>query len=99
MEIRYTKEDGITVLHMEGRLTYLDAPQFKAVLERFAALSTPCEVDLGALSFIDSTGLSLFVGLYDAACTSGVALSFRHAQGTVKAALKNAAFETLVPLR
>ncbi|OIQ89447.1 STAS domain protein [mine drainage metagenome] len=99
MEIRYTQENGVAVFHIEGRLTYLDAPRFKEVLQRFAGVSTACEVDLGGLSFVDSTGLSLFVGLYDAACASGVDLAFRHAQGPVKAALKNASFETLVPMR
>ena len=56
---------------------------------------THLDVQLGELSFIDSTGMSLFVHIYDASQNSGLNVSVQGATGPVSAALGRAAFQTL----
>ena len=53
------------------------------------------DVLLGELAFIDSTGMSLFVHIYDSANSAGTKVVIRGATGAVRQALGRAAFETL----
>ena len=91
-----TRRDGTRVeTTISGRLTFADAAQFPGFLEQAVKGGTICEMDLRDLSFIDSTGMSLFVHVYDAALASGLKVILRNVTGPVAETLRRASFDTL----
>ena len=57
-----------------------------------------CDIDLVGLEFIDSTGMSLFVYVYDAAKAEALDIRMLNVKGSVREALCRAGFDTLFPL-
>ena len=91
-----TRRDGSRVeTSLSGRLTFADAGQFATFLDQAVKGGTVCEIDMRDLTFIDSTGMSLFVHIYDAAQTSGQKVILRNATGPVAETLRRASFDTL----
>ncbi len=81
---------------LSGRLTFADAPGFPTFLSALdKAAKTRWNFDLAQLEFIDSTGMSLFVHVYDAAAAMDVKVSILNSCGNVSETLKRAAFHTL----
>ncbi len=92
------KTNGNTAqLSLGGTLTFAEAPLFPKILAELEAAGTLSSLDirLGDLSFIDSTGMSLFVHIYDVSQTRNLKVSVQGAMGPVAAALDRAAFKTL----
>jgi len=56
---------NVSVLHFDhpGELTAFEAPHFQEAAERALAGTKNAVVDLGALHFVDSSGLAALVGL------------------------------------
>jgi anti-sigma B factor antagonist len=74
MEIEKSDIDGgVTVLRLDGRLNLVSAPRLKAAIDRAVDAGHPrVVVDLGAVSFMDSSGLgALIAGLKKARQGSG----------------------------
>lgn len=95
-----TRRDGGRVeTALSGRLTFGDAGQFPAFLDQAVKGGTVCEFDLRDLTFIDSTGMSLFVHVYDMAQASGLTVILRNVQGAVADTLRRASFDTLFEFR
>ncbi|TAN56319.1 MAG: anti-sigma factor antagonist [Magnetospirillum sp.] len=91
-----TRRDGSRVeTALSGRLTFADASQFPNFLDQAIKGGAVCDLDLGGLTFIDSTGMSLFVHVYDAAQASGQKVIMRNARGPVADTLRRASFDTL----
>lgn len=91
-----TKRDGNRVeTAVSGRLTFADAALFPKFLDQAIKGGTVCEIDMGELIFIDSTGMSLFVHVYDLAQASGIKVIVRNARGPVSDTLRRASFDTL----
>ncbi len=88
---------GTGVLTIGGRLTFSEASSFPKVLAELDASKglTQLEIGLSDLTFIDSTGMSLFVHIYDVSQKRSLQVSIRGASGPVSAALDRAAFMTL----
>jgi len=62
MDIRTHTVEGITVIELTGRFTAAVAPQLVDLLQRTADKNNAqIVVDLGGVSFIDSSGLSALV--------------------------------------
>jgi anti-anti-sigma factor len=99
LPVNYTlKTNGGTgVLTIGGRLTFSEASSFPKVLAEIEAVKnlSRLEIGLGDLTFIDSTGMSLFVHIYDVSQKRSLPVSIRGASGPVSAALDRAAFMTL----
>lgn len=97
MKYAFSSNGDLGRLDISGRLTFAEAPDFPKVLKELEAAKSLArlEIGLGDLTFIDSTGMSLFVHIYDASQTRGLAVSVHGASGPVSAALKRAAFQTL----
>jgi len=84
---------------LSGRLTFSDAPQFSKVLDVIVKRGAAgCDIDLAGLDFIDSTGMSLFVYVYDAAKSEALDIRMLNVKGAVREALCRAGFDTLFPL-
>jgi len=91
-----TRRDGNKVeTAISGRLTFADAAQFPKFLDQAVKGGTVCEIDLGGLTFIDSTGMSLFVHVYDITQAAGIKVVVRNARGPVSETLRRASFDTL----
>jgi anti-anti-sigma factor len=91
-----TSRDGSGVTaNISGRLTFTDAPQFPVFLDQTMKDSAHCVIDLADLQSIDSTGMSLFIHVYDIARTSGTSVILRNARGQVEEALMRANFDEL----
>ncbi|CAA7626767.1 conserved hypothetical protein [Candidatus Terasakiella magnetica] len=84
---------------LTGRLTFSDATAFPKLIDDATKGAEACEIDVSALTFIDSTGLSLFVHIYDQAQATGQKLVLRGAVGQVKESLKRSNFEMLFEFR
>ncbi|OAN49756.1 STAS domain-containing protein [Magnetospirillum moscoviense] len=91
-----TKRDGNRIdVAVSGRLTFADAATFPQFVDQVTKGVGICDFDLRELSFIDSTGMSLFVHVYDAAQVSGLKIVVRNATGPVSDTLRKARFDTL----
>ena len=84
---------------LSGRLTFSDAPKFAKVLDLIVSRGKKgCDIDLIGLDFIDSTGMSLFVYVYDAVKAEELDIAVRNVKGVVREALCRAGFDTLFAL-
>ena len=99
MQYTTTCDGGRVEMVLSGRLTFTDVGQFLRFLDDAAVGRTVCELDLGGLSFVDSTGLSLFIHVYDAARRSGQKVVMRNAAGAVAEVLRRAHFDTVFEFR
>lgn len=100
--MQYTVRQSDTALEIviSGQLTFTDASQFPKVLAELAnGGKAHWEFDLNGLDFIDSTGMSLFVHVYDEATAKGLKAVLRNAHGVVRDALDRAGFATLFDLK
>lgn len=92
------KTSGNTAqLTISGTLTFAQAPIFPKILAELEAAKTltGLAIVLNDLTFIDSTGMSLFVHIYDASQSRNITVSIQGASGPVAAAMERAAFKTL----
>ncbi len=95
MQYTTRREGGKIEMVLSGRLTFADAHQFPQFIDQAATGGTVCDLDLSGLTFVDSTGLSLFIHIYDAALASGQKVTLRNAKGAVAETLRRASFDTL----
>jgi anti-anti-sigma factor len=87
--------DGANI-EISGRLTFAEAALFPKILAELDKMGKGhWDIHLRDLAFIDSTGMSLFVHIYDSANKAGTKVVIRGASGAVREALGRAAFETL----
>lgn len=64
MDVTVAVEEGIAIITMEGHLDALSAPHAKEAFREYGTGAYHAVVDLGKVSFIDSSGLaSLISGL------------------------------------
>ena len=99
MQYHVKEGPGRAGVALSGRLTFSDAPQFAKVLDLIVSRGLGgCDIDLAGLDFIDSTGMSLFVYVYDAAKADALDITLANVKGTVRDALCRAGFDTLFPL-
>lgn len=101
MQYTLNNNAGPTIIvRMSGRISFMDAPQFpKAIDDIVASGSQGVSIDLAEVDFIDSTGMSLFVHIYDAAKAKARPIVLCNAGGTVREALLRAGFDTLFEFR
>lgn len=67
-----THGDGAAVIHCDGRLTMMTAPQLRAAVQQSIDQGRPrVVVDLGSTAFIDSSGLGALVSSLKATRQSG----------------------------
>jgi anti-anti-sigma factor len=96
MQYTLSQSEKAVELSITGRLTFSDAPQFPKILGELATGAVrDWVIDLTGLEFIDSTGMSLFIHVYDVANTDGRQVVLRNAHGAVNEALDRAGFHTL----
>jgi len=90
---------GRAEVALSGQLTFTDAPKFPQVLEQIVSRGKDgCDINLGNLEFIDSTGMSLLVYVYDAVRADRLDITLRNVKGAVRDALCRAGFDTLFSL-
>lgn len=96
MQYSIREAGGGAEITIKGRLTFAEAHLFPKVLAELEKVGKGhMEILLGGLDFIDSTGMSLFVHIYDASQSRNLNVSIQGASGPVAAAMDRAAFKTL----
>lgn len=96
MQYAVRQSENALEIALSGQLTFTDAGQFPKVLAELANVpDTQWVFDLSNLDFIDSTGMSLFVHVYDEASAKGLTAKLCNAHGVVHDALERAGFATL----
>jgi anti-anti-sigma factor len=91
---------GGAEVSITGRLTFAEAQLFPKVLAELDKMGKAhWDIRLDGLNFIDSTGMSLFVHIYDNANAAGTKVVIHGAAGSVREALDRAAFQTLFEFR
>lgn len=94
------KRDGTTSeASLSGRLTFADAGHFSRFLDQAVKGAKVCTIDLAEVTFIDSTGLSLFIHIYDMSRNDGIKVALRGARGPAAEALHRASFDTLFEIK
>jgi anti-anti-sigma factor len=97
MKYDIRRSDARMVVSMSGRLTFADAMAFPEIVREVNGNGAGgADIDIAGLEFIDSTGMSLFVHIYDAAKAGKFEVTIKNAQGKVRDALSRAGFETLL---
>jgi len=87
---------GGAVIDIKECLTFAEAEAFPKILAELDKVGKKhWQINLGELTFIDSTGMSLFVHIYDSANVAGTKVVIHGAKGPVREALDRAAFQTL----
>lgn len=99
MQYTVRQSENALEIAISGQLTFTDAGQFPKVLAELNVSASRWEFDLSGLEFIDSTGMSLFVHVYDEATAKGLKAVLRNAQGVVRDALDRAGFATLFDIK
>jgi anti-anti-sigma factor len=88
-----------TVIAPEGELDFACVGDFRAMLSRGAAEAVGIVVDLSAVTFIDSSGLSALVDLYNRSRRDSRRLAVVVPRGTAAAVLLNlAGLDTRMPV-
>ena len=96
MQYTLSHSDEAIEISISGRLTFSDAPQFSKILSELTAGAVrDWAIDLNGLEFIDSTGMSLFIHIYDSANADGRQVVLRGSRGAAYEALDRAGFHTL----
>jgi anti-anti-sigma factor len=95
MQFSVKREAGRSEVTLSGRMTFADAGQFSPFLDQAVKGAQSCLIDLSQVSFIDSTGLSLFIHVYDLMRSEGIQVTLKGATGPAADALHRASFDTL----
>jgi len=87
-----------TVIGIDGELDALARPAIEPVVLRAVASGTPVVIDLAALSFCDSTGLSLLVAAHQRAAAAGTSLALRNVSPRFRRLFEITEIDTLFAL-
>lgn len=83
-------------VHLSGRLDAHQVPAFLGAAEPLAQRTT---LDLGGVTFMDSSGLAALVKLVRAARTQGGALEIVNVQDAVRLAMEITGLYAVLPIR
>ncbi|CAA7621386.1 conserved hypothetical protein [Magnetospirillum sp. LM-5] len=97
MKYTVNRNGGAVTAGITGRLTFADAPHFPQFLREVMQETQSCTIDLSGLEFIDSTGMSLFIHVYDQSRAANVTVTLKGAAGPVHEVLSRAGFKDLFP--
>lgn len=101
MEITRSAENGVTILEVRGTITLGEsAKQFAERLqETLDSSQGGVVVDLGAIDYVDSTGIGELVGYLQKFSRSGRRLVLLRPHQRILALLKLTRLDTLFPIR
>jgi anti-anti-sigma factor len=97
MQYNVNRTGNSVAASITGRLTFADAPHYPKFLGECMKDTKACIIDLGGLEFIDSTGMSLFIHIYDQARAGDAKVVLKNAKGAVRDVMQRAGFEDLFP--
>jgi anti-anti-sigma factor len=97
MQIEISAADGAAVMRLSGRFDYTTRNDFIAGVEEVIPLGQAGEikVDLGGLSYIDSSALGMLLMMRDRGRKFGKTICLANARGAVRQVLDTAQFERL----
>ncbi len=87
---------GDRLLVLYGELDIATAPELVEMLQRLRRQGHAVELDLGEVTFMDSTGLTALIDAYVAAQSNGWSFSVRRASPAVRRVFELAGVERLL---
>jgi anti-sigma B factor antagonist len=87
MEVNYRKTGDAVVLEIDGAIDLYNAPELKENLSKYLE-KKKMVIDMGNVTYIDSSGIGVFISTLSALKKSGGALKLVHVGGTVLTVLK-----------
>lgn len=100
MDIHIRKTDAATILDLNGPFVMADAPQFKArVQEALDGGAKRLAVNLGAVTYLDSSGIGAIVGAFSKVKNAGGQCKFYAPTDQVMKVLKMVRLDTILDLR
>ncbi len=99
MELTITSKKPVFCAEISGKFTFADTATFKDVLSEVEkAAPASVELDLAALTFVDSAALGMFLLLKDAAGKHDAKVTLKGANGQVEKLLKMSRFDQIFQL-
>ena len=87
----------MTTVRLSGELTYSDAQEGNGVLQHLRETKiVECTVDMGEVTFVDSSGLRFLLLIYACSRELGYKLAIRNAKGDVANLLNEVKFNDLL---
>jgi anti-sigma B factor antagonist len=98
-EVRVEAEGPSAVLHLVGEMDLASEAVFTDIVaDCLAQGATELRVDLSSLTFIDSSGLRLLIGLWERSCRDAIELSVVQGTGQVRRTLEIAGADQFLPI-
>ncbi len=88
--------DGAAVVSVTGDVDLVSAPHLREVMEEALGRSSHLIVDVGGMTFIDSSGLSVLVHVHRQAADAGGSMTVRRPSPTLKRLLSITHLETVL---
>ena len=85
LELVVERHDGTNIVRAAGEIDMASAPRLRECLSQ---LSGSIVVDLRAVSFLDSSGISVLIGAHNRLRDDGGDLRLREPQGIVRTAIE-----------
>ncbi len=98
MIITQEQEDKMTILHLEGRFDFSARKVFKETLDQAAERNLPVVLDLGQVTFLDSSALGLLVISQQALKGKHIPFYLTNPQTYVRQVLELANVAKMIPI-
>ena len=101
MQIDIKNENGSAVARLTGEIDHHNAKELRTELDRFIMTVQPRElaIDLGGITFMDSSGIGLIMGRSKLMKECGGKLEVLNPQPYIKRVMKLAGIERIVKIR
>ena len=100
MKIDIRSENGTAVAKLSGEIDHHNAKELRIQLDRYIISAQPREmaIDLGSITFMDSSGIGLIMGRSKLMKECGGRLEVRNTQPYIKRVLKLSGIERIVKI-
>lgn len=98
MKVNIKSENGTAIAVLSGEIDHHTAKMLRAELDKFVITMQPdiLAIDLGGITFMDSSGIGLIIGRYKLIKECGGQLEIRSPQPYIRRMLKISGIERIV---
>ena len=100
MKIDIKNENGTAIARLSGEIDHHNAKELRTEIDRFIVTAQPRElaIDLGGITFMDSSGIGLIMGRQKLIRECGGVLEVRSPQPYIRRVLKLSGIERIVKI-
>lgn len=98
MKLDIKNDNGAAIARLSGEIDHHNAKELRAEIDRFIVTAQPRElaIDMGGITFMDSSGIGLIMGRQKLMKECGGSLEVRGPQSGIRRVLKLAGIERIV---